>query len=129
MSTCVSQLVPPAITTAAGTWEAAPAQALVNTMATVAMTTTVSAKSNKSIAFTGPASLSLLEESVSEIPQCLYRHGLQLQQHTQQVYVRGVIIITFLSLSRSYLPANYLATNQTHLRYEDLSTCELHVKE
>lgn len=57
-STCVSQLGPRVITTVAGTWEAALAGALVNPMATVAMTTTVSAKSNKSIALTGSASLS-----------------------------------------------------------------------
>ncbi|KAF3841963.1 hypothetical protein F7725_023914 [Dissostichus mawsoni] len=37
-----TQLGPHVVTTAAGTWEAVPAQALVNTMATVAMTTTLS---------------------------------------------------------------------------------------
>lgn len=35
---------PHVVTTAAGTWEAVPAQALVNTMATVAMTTAITAQ-------------------------------------------------------------------------------------
>ena len=48
VSSCVSQINPHVVTTVAVTWEAAPVQAPVNTMATVAMTTTVSAMSNKS---------------------------------------------------------------------------------
>lgn len=65
----VSQISPHVVTTAAGTWEAVPAQALVNTMATVAMTTAVSAKSNKSTVLTTSAVLSCFEQSVCQF-QC-----------------------------------------------------------
>ncbi|KAI3363315.1 hypothetical protein L3Q82_011939, partial [Scortum barcoo] len=72
----VSQLSRHVVTTAAATWEAAPAPALVNTMATVAMTTTVSAKSNKSTALTAYCQTTTHHPFITTAqPSCRYNCG------------------------------------------------------
>ena len=52
MLSCVSQLSPHVVTTVAGTWEAAPAQAPVDTTETVVLITTVGIMSLKTMVTT-----------------------------------------------------------------------------